>query len=149
MTTNHDIRVGFYVCHCGHNIAGTIDVASIAEYAAKLPHVIASREYKYMCSDPGQELVKKRITEKNFDGVVVSACSPTLHENTFRIAVRQVGMNPYNMEMANIREQCSWVHDRGATEKATSLVRAGVARAKTLQPLKEKVTKINMDVLVI
>ena len=123
-------RVGVYVCHCGINIAKTVDVKAAAEYAAKLPNVVIARDYLYMCSEPGQELIRKDIKEHKLTRVVVAACSPRMHEPTFRGAVFSVGMNQYLFEMANIREQCSWVHDdrAEATAKAKDLVRSSVAR---------------------
>ena len=101
-------RIGVYVCHCGVNIAGIVDVKEVAEYAKSLSGVVVARDYMYMCSDPGQELIKKDILDLKLDAVVVAACSPRMHEHTFRRAIRDAGMNPYCMEQANIREQCSW-----------------------------------------
>src|SRR3990172_1782224 len=107
-------RVGVYICHCGINIAATVDVAAVAEFAALLPGVVMSQAYTYMCSDPGQALIKKDILELGVNRVVVASCSPRLHEPTFRATIAEVGLNPYCFEMANIREQCSWVHPAGA-----------------------------------
>ena len=108
-------RVGVFICHCGENIARTVDVAAAAAAAAKLPGVVCSADYKYMCSDPGQQLVRKAIADHKLTGVVVAACSPRMHENTFRRAAAAAGMNPYLLEMANVREHCAWVHsDRAA-----------------------------------
>src|SRR5512146_572889 len=92
---NGEIRVGFYICHCGHNIAGTVDCASVAEHIARLPGVAVSRDYKYMCSDPGQELIQQDIREHRLNRVVVASCSPLLHEQTFRKAVEKGGLNPF------------------------------------------------------
>ncbi len=130
-------RVGVYICHCGINIAATVDVAAVAEYAAKLPGVVVSRNYTYMCSDPGQVLIKKDIADLNLNRVVVASCSPLMHEPTFRATVADAGMNPYCFEMANIREQCSWVHPEGTltTQKAMKLVSSAVAKANRLEPL--------------
>jgi len=130
-------RVGVYICHCGINIAATVDVAAVAEYAAKLPGVVVSRNYTYMCSDPGQVLIKKDIADLNLNRVVVASCSPLMHEPTFRATVADAGMNPYCFEMANIREQCSWVHPEGTltTQKAMKLVSSAVAKANHLEPL--------------
>ena len=98
---NGTIRIGFYVCHCGHNIAGTIDVEAVAKYVATLPGVVVSREYKYMCSDPGQELIQADIKEQKLNRVVVASCSPLLHEHTFRTATEKGGLNPYFFQMVN------------------------------------------------
>lgn len=130
-------RVGVYVCHCGINIAATVDVDAVAEYAAGLPGVVVSRHYTYMCSDPGQALIKNDIAELNLNRVVVASCSPLMHEPTFRATVSDAGLNPYCFEMANIREQCSWVHPEGelTTRKAMQLVASAVAKANWLEPL--------------
>jgi len=144
-------RVGVYICHCGINIAATVDVAAVAAFARTLPNVVVARDYTYMCSDPGQELIKDDIVEHELTHVVVAACSPRMHEPTFRGAVQEAGINPYCFEMANIREQCSWVHeDRGwATEKAKQLVASAVAKAALLQPLEEREVGVTPTALVI
>jgi heterodisulfide reductase subunit A len=125
-------RIGVFICHCGENIARTVDCAAVAEVAAKMPGVVHSVDYKYMCSDPGQQMIKKAIVEKRLTGVVVAACSPRMHERTFRSACAEAGLNPYLLEMANLREHCSWVHaDRSAaTRKAIDLVRLMVEKVK-------------------
>src|SRR5512136_185711 len=125
-----EARIGVYVCHCGSNIAGTVDVAAVSKWAADLPNVVVSRDYKFMCSSPGQEMIEKDIKEQNLNRVVVASCSPHLHEPTFRGACSRAGLNPYLFEMANIREQDSWVTaDKvEATKKAMSLVAAAVSR---------------------
>ncbi|MCD6338994.1 MAG: CoB--CoM heterodisulfide reductase iron-sulfur subunit A family protein, partial [Verrucomicrobia bacterium] len=125
-----EIRIGFYICHCGHNIAAVVDCPQVAQYAAKLPHVVVSRDYKYMCSDPGQELIQKDIKEHKLNRIVVASCSPLLHERTFRSACERAGLNPFYFHMVNVREHDSWVHsDReAATEKAKDLARAAVHR---------------------
>ena len=145
-------RIGVYICHCGVNIAATVDVEQVTEFAATLPGVALARHYLYMCSDPGQGLIQEDIEELGLDGVVVASCSPRMHEPTFRGAVQQVGMNPYRLEMANIREQCSWVHsDRGAaTEKAKWLVASVVAKAALPGVNPEEVeVSVNDDLLTI
>ena len=113
-------KVGVYICHCGINIAHTVDVEAVAEYASRLPCVTVARHYTYMCSDPGQNLIKQDIEELGLTNVVVASCSPLMHEPTFRTACQEKGVNPYQFEMANIREHCSWVHTAGAatTDKA-------------------------------
>jgi len=133
-------RVGVYVCHCGINIAATVDVEAVAAFARTLPNVVVAKDYTYMCSDPGQELIESDIREHELTHVVVASCSPWMHEPTFRGVVKEAGINPYCFEMANIREQCSWVHkDRArATEKAKQIVAAAVAKAALLQPLEER-----------
>ena len=125
-------RVGVFLCHCGENIGRTVDCAAVAQAAARLPGVVESLDYKYMCSDPGQQMIKKAIAEKRLTGVVVAACSPRMHEPTFRRAAAEAGLNPYLLEMANLREHCSWVHaDRqAATAKAIDLVRVMVEKVK-------------------
>ncbi len=104
-----DVRIGVYVCHCGSNIAKMVDVAKVAEACQGLPGVVVSKHYRFMCSDPGQELIRKDIEENKLNRVVVAACSPLMHESTFRKAVETAGLNRYFFEMANIREQVSWV----------------------------------------
>ncbi len=123
-------KVGVYVCHCGSNIAGKVDVEGVARWAAGLPSVEVSRDYKFMCSSLGQELVENDIKEKGLTRVVVAACSPHMHERTFRGACARAGLNPYLFEMANIREHDSWIHEdgAGATDKAKALISAAVHR---------------------
>ncbi len=131
-------RIGVYVCHCGVNIGGTVDCPDVTEFAKTLKNVVVARDYKYMCADPGQEMIKKDIKEHNLNRVVVAACSPRLHEPTFRRCVAEAGLNPFLFEFANIREHCSWVHmheKEKATEKAKDLVRMAVAKARLLEPL--------------
>ncbi len=120
---NKETRIGVYVCHCGTNISHTVDTEKVAEFARSLPNVAVVREYKYMCSDPGQELIKKDVKEDKLTHVVVSSCSPLMHEATFRGAVEDAGLNEYLFQMANIREHVSWVTDdkTKATEKAKKL----------------------------
>ncbi len=139
-------RIGVFVCHCGENIAATVDCASVAERSASVPGVVHSVDYKYMCSDPGQNLIREAIKEKRLDGVVVAACSPRMHEPTFRRTCSEAGLNGFLCEMANIREHCSWVHDKGevTTRKAADLVRMTVEKVKRnrpLSPIRVPVTK--------
>ncbi len=144
-------RIGVYVCWCGTNIAKMVDVEGVAEEVGKLPNVVVSKNYKYMCSDPGQELIIQDIKEHNLNRVVVSACSPRIHELTFRKALSHAGLNPYMFEMANIREQVSWVHEdrEEATRKAKSLVTAAVARVAYHEALDKRTVEINPGTLVI
>ena len=133
-----EMRVGVYICHCGSNIAGVIPPAEVAEWAATLPGVVHATDTLYACADSGQTLIKEDIKKHNLNRVVVSACSVRMHETTFRGAVSEAGLNPFLMEMANIREQCTWAHghDReGALKKAKDLTAAAVAKAQFLAPL--------------
>lgn len=139
-------RIGVFICHCGENISATVDCEKVSELAAHIPGVAYSTDYKYMCSDPGQSKIKDAILEHKLTGVVVSACSPRMHEPTFRKACAEAGLNPYLCEMANIREQCSWVHEKGeaTTQKAFELVRTLVEKVKhnhALEPIKVPVNK--------
>jgi heterodisulfide reductase subunit A len=147
-----DKRIGVFICHCGMNIAGSVDCDAVTEYAKTLPDVALAAANKYTCSDPGQAEIKKAIAEHNLDRVVVASCTPRMHEPTFRKAIEEAGLNPYLLEMANIREQCSWVHlhDRkGATEKAKDLVKMAVARVSRLEPQIEAVVPVTKNALVI
>ncbi len=137
MNNDREARVGVYVCHCGGNISDKVDVQQVAERVARIPGVVVARTHTFMCSDPGQGLIQEDIRREGLTRVVVASCSPRLHEQTFRSAVRRAGLNPYLYEHANIREQVSWVtHERGsATDKATRLVAAAVAKAQRLEPL--------------
>ena len=146
-----EIRTGVYVCHCGHNISDTVDVKQVADYAGTLDSVVVARDYEFMCSEPGQNLVRKDIRELGLNRVVVASCSPRMHEPTFRNACQQEGLNSYLLEMANIREQCSWVHDDKdiATRKAKDLVRAAVRRVFNNQPLFTEEIPVNPNTLVI
>jgi heterodisulfide reductase subunit A len=150
--SHDDVRIGVYVCHCGSNIAGTVDCAAVADYALSLPGVVHTRDQGYTCSEPGQAQIKQDIREFGLNRIVVASCSPRLHEPTFRKCVSEAGLNPYLMEMANIREQCSWVHslDReGATTKARDLVRSAVARARLLDVRTELEVPVRRSTLVI
>ena len=139
-------RIGVFICHCGENIARTVDPVAVIEAAKKMHGVAYAVDYKYMCSDPGQQMIKDAIAKHRLTGVVVAACSPRMHETTFRRASAEAGLNPYLCEMANIREHCSWVHEdkAEATEKAIDLVRVMVEKAKKneeLEPIRVPVTK--------
>ncbi|MBE9473002.1 MAG: CoB--CoM heterodisulfide reductase iron-sulfur subunit A family protein, partial [Chloroflexi bacterium] len=144
-------RIGVYICHCGTNISANVDVEQVAEFAATLPGVVKARHYLYMCSDPGQALIRQDIEEQGLNRVVVASCSPTMHEPTFRGVTRDGGINPYFLQMANVREQCSWVHtDREeATEKAKALVASAVAKAALLEPLEEREVGVTPGAVVI
>lgn len=145
-------KIGVYVCHCGHNIAGTVSVEEVAEWAKNLPNVTVARDYKFMCSSLGQELVEADIKQEGLTRVVVAACSPHMHENTFRGACSRAGLNPYLFEMANIREHASWVHQddkHAATEKAKAIISGAVSRAAELEPLEPFRAPINPVTLVV
>lgn len=131
-------RIGVYICHCGLNIGRTVDCRRVAEMAAGLDGVAVARDVAYACSGPGQADIRTDIHEQKLDRVIIAACSPRLHEPTFRHMLNEAGLNPYLLEMANIREHCSWVHmnePEAATSKAMDLTRMAVARVQTLQPL--------------
>jgi len=146
------MRIGVYICHCGLNIASVINVDTLREKARTLTDVAMVKDIDFLCSDSGQESIIEDIKEHSIDRVVVAGCSPRLHEQTFKRVLEKAGLNPYLLEMVNIREQCSWVHmdDPGmATQKAFDLIKMGVARARHLAPLKVKNIPVNRDVLVI
>jgi heterodisulfide reductase subunit A len=144
-------RIGVYICHCGVNISATVDVEAVAAFAAGLPGVVVARDYMYMCSDPGQALIRQDIEAHDLNRVVVASCSPRMHEPTFRGAAEQAGLNPYLVDMANIREQCAWVHAEGAqtTEKAKALVASAVARVALLEPLEAREVEVTPGALII
>ena len=144
-------RIGVYVCHCGTNIAGSVDCKNVADFAQGLKGVVVSRDYVYTCSEPGQMQIVEDIKKHNLTKVVVASCSPKMHEKTFRKTLQDAGLNPYALEMVNLREQCSWVHkDKAeATDKARDLVRGGVYRASRLEALFPKEMTMSKDVLVI
>ncbi|MFC1937381.1 FAD-dependent oxidoreductase [Chloroflexota bacterium] len=144
-------RIGVYICHCGSNIADTVDTEQVVQFAQELEGVVVARDYKFMCSDPGQELIKNDIKEQELNRVVVAACSPTMHEATFRNVCHEAGINPYLFEMANIREQCSWVtkDKQKATEKAKALVSAAVRRVFYQEPLETREVSIAPSALVV
>jgi len=146
------LRIGVFVCDCGTNIAGSLDTEAVREFAETLPDVVVAVRNRYTCSDPGQQEIKRHIVEYKLNRVVVASCSPLLHEPTFRQCVSEAGLNPYLFEMANIREQCSWVHlhDReAATEKAKDIVKMAVAKARWLTAQKEMTVPVTDAALVI
>lgn len=148
---NEPVKIGYYICHCGTNIASVIDVDAVAKYISKLPNVVVSRNYKYMCSDPGQKLIEDDIAKYQLNRIVVAACSPLLHETTFRNATRKGGLNPFYFQMVNVREHNAWVHsDREqATRKAIELSRAAVERVSLHKPLEIRKLPINPNVLIV
>jgi heterodisulfide reductase subunit A len=146
-----EARVGVFICHCGGNISDTIDVSRLKEAIASIEQVKVADTFEYMCSNPGQEMIKKAINEHKLNRVVVASCSPRMHLETFRQAAKSAGLNQYLLDMVNIREHCSWVHDdkEKATEKAIALVRGAVERARYLEPLTPSTLKVNQNVLII
>jgi heterodisulfide reductase subunit A len=144
-------RIGVYICHCGTNISGKVNVGDLAAEASAAPSVAVARHYQYMCSDPGQEMIVKDIGEHRLTRVVICSCSPRMHEPTFRAACFRGGLNPYLMTMANIREHCSWVtvDPTAATAKAKALVNGAILRAAHLEPLQPHEVPYNPVVMVI
>ncbi len=150
--SDEEVRVGVFVCDCGLNIAGAVDCGAVAEFAATLPDVTTVVRNKYTCADPGQNEIRNAIRQHHLNRVVVASCTPRQHEPTFRQCVLEAGLNPYLMEMANLREHCAWVHpnDReAATAKAMDLVASAVAKARFLQPQEEMVVPVTRRALVI
>ncbi len=149
---DQELRIGVFVCDCGLNIAGTVDCAEVARFAETLPDVVAVIRNRYTCADPGQNEIKKAIAEHRLNRVVVASCTPKIHEPTFRNCVAEAGLNPYLFEMANIREQCSWVHQYEkelATEKAKDLLRSAVGKARYLEAQVEAEFPVTKAALVI
>ncbi|HDM27068.1 MAG TPA: CoB--CoM heterodisulfide reductase iron-sulfur subunit A family protein, partial [Candidatus Bathyarchaeota archaeon] len=152
MVKEEEPRIGVYVCHCGLNIAGVVDVAKVVDAVKDLPNVVIARHYVYMCSDPGQNLIKEDIEKYKLNRVVVASCSPQMHEPTYRRLVESAGVNKYLFEMANLREQCSWVHapwPERATEKAIDLVKMAIAKARRLRPLETRKVKVERAALIV
>jgi len=144
-------KAGVYICHCGTNIAGAVDIEEVTDFASSLDRVAIARHYAYMCSDPGQDLIKQDIQELGIARVVVAACSPLMHEHTFRRACGEAGLNPFFFQMANIREQCSWVTEEvdKATQKAKGIVAAAVRRALYHEALQIRRVPVNPVALVV
>ncbi len=145
------IHIGFYICHCGINIAFKVRVAEVAAFVRKLPNVVVARDYKFMCSDPGQEMIENDIKEFGLNRVVVASCSPRLHEKTFQGACQRAGLNPYMFQMASVREQVSWVTESEdeATRKAKTLAAAAVNRVGHHHELQTREVAVHPDVLII
>ena len=144
-------KVGVYVCNCGVNIAATVNVSKVVEFALKLPNVVVAREHKYTCSEPGQEMIKDDIKKEGINRVVVASCSPRMHEPTFQTAVAEAGLNPYYFAMANIREHVSWVVQDSdlATDKANRLVSSAVARVAYQDALEPRTEPVTPAVLIV
>ena len=148
---NEQIKIGVYICHCGVNISATVNVAAVRDFIASKRHVVIARDYKFMCSDPGQDLIKQDIKNLGVNRVVVASCSPLMHELTFRMAAESGGLNRYLVQIANIREHCSWVHDDrdAATAKACALVNAAVQRVALQVPLQVTRMPVNKATLIV
>ncbi|GBC60242.1 methyl-viologen-reducing hydrogenase subunit del ta [Desulfonema ishimotonii] len=147
-----EARIGVYVCQCGLNIGQTVDCKQVADHVKNVDGVVVSKEITYACSEPGQAEIRDDIAENGLDRVVVASCSPRLHEPTFRHMMQEAGLNPYLLEMANLREQCSWVHmaePEAATLKAEDLVRMAISRVRLLTPLYEETLPLTQSTLVI
>lgn len=144
-------RIGVYVCQCGSNIAATVDTEAVAQFAGELDGVVLTRVNKYSCSDPGQNTIRQDIQEHNLDRVVIAACTPRMHEPTFRRTLQSAELNPYFLEMTNIREQVSWVHPAGeaTTNKAIDLVAAAVERVHLHEPLYSRKSPIEPAAMVV
>jgi heterodisulfide reductase subunit A len=154
MTRDNDkekLRIGVYVCQCGSNIAATVDTEAVAEFAEGLDDVVLTRVNKYSCSDPGQNTIRNDIKEHNLDRVVIAACTPRMHEPTFRRTLASADLNPYFLEMTNIREQVSWVHPAGdaTTHKAMDLVASAVERVHLHEALHPRKAPIEQAAMVI
>jgi heterodisulfide reductase subunit A-like polyferredoxin len=150
--SDQDARIGVYVCHCGLNIAQSVDCTKIAQDVADTDGVVVSKDIVYACSEPGQQEIKQDIIDNGLDRVVIASCSPRLHEPTFKKMAEAAGINAYMVDMANLREQCSWVHmnDRdNATAKAETLVNMAIARVRQLEPLYEDTLPLTQKTLVI
>lgn len=149
--THEEVRIGFFVCHCGSNIASMIDVEEVARYVGTLPNVVVSKDYRYMCSDAGQDLIVEDIKNSNLNRIVVAACSPLLHERTFRTATKRGGINPFFCHMVNIREHGSWVHEdrTQATEKAKAVARGAIGRVKFHKALEKRREPVEPGVLIL
>ncbi len=148
---NDQIKIGVYVCECGINIGAVIDVAEVARFVGTLPNVTVARQYKYVCSEPGQKMIQADIKNLGINRVVVASCTPRMHEPTFQNAVAAAGLNPYYFQMTNIREQVSWVIEdhAQATAKAKRLVSAAVARVAHHAPLNARKEKVTQAALVV
>lgn len=146
-----DLRIGVFVCDCGSNIAGFLDTEEVREFAESLPDVVVSVRNKYTCSDPGQQEIQRAIFENRLNRIVVASCSPSSYEQIFRQCIQGAGLNPYLLEMANIREHCSWVtpDDGAATAKAKDLLKVAVSRARWLYPQDEEQIPISDAALVV
>ena len=152
MTNSDDLRIGVYVCSCGSNIGGVIDPGAVAEFASHLPDVVRVRDNLYLCGDPGQNMIRQDIIDHHLNRVVIAACSVRMHEPTFRACVADAGLNPFLMEMTNIREQNTWVHSHepeAALIKAKEMVAAAVAKVRHVAPLQPITVPVTKQAMVI
>jgi len=150
--SNEEVKIGVFVCHCGINISGVVNVPEVVEYAKTLPNVSFAGENTYTCSQDTQEVIKNKIKDLNLNRIIVAACTPRTHEPLFQNTLQEAGLNPYLFEMANIRDQCSWVHmhqPEDATKKAKDLIRMAVAKAQLIEPLSKMTIEVNKSALVI
>jgi heterodisulfide reductase subunit A len=146
------MKIGVYICHCGSNISQTVNIEKVVKAIKKTEKLAMVKDYKYLCSEPGQKLIKKDIKDFKLSGIIIAACSPLMHEDTFRNVLLSAGINPFMLEIANIREHCSWVHmnfKQSATNKAIELIMSAIAKVKLLRPLVKKEVEITPSVLVI
>ncbi len=152
MADNEELRIGVYVCGCGSNIAGVIDPGEVAEYASHLPGVVVAKRNMYMCGDPGQNMIRQDILNERLNRVVIAACSVRMHEATFRACLSEAGLNPFLMEMTNIREQDTWVHSHEPEEalvKAKEMVAAAVAKVRHVEPLQSITVPVTKKAMVV
>ncbi|MEM3614814.1 MAG: disulfide reductase, partial [Nitrososphaerales archaeon] len=149
--SSEEPRIGVFICHCGGNISDVVDVEKVREAASKMPGVVVAETNRYMCSKTGLDLIKDSIKKYGLNRVVEASCTPRMHLNTFRRALVDTGLNPYLLDMVNIREHCSWVHtDKDtATEKAIAIVRGSVMRAHHLEPLQPEYRPVERSVMVV
>jgi heterodisulfide reductase subunit A len=151
MNKNGQPRIGVFICHCGTNIASKVNIAEVVDFASKLDNVIVAKDYKFMCSDPGQQLIRDNIKEHDLNRVVVASCSPLMHEPTFRGVTSEGGLNPFYFQMSNIREHVSWVTEdpEKATKKAKALISAAVRRVALHDPLMKKEVPVRPEILIL
>jgi heterodisulfide reductase subunit A len=152
MADNEELRIGVYVCSCGSNIGGVINPGEVAEYASHLPGVVLAKQNMYMCGDPGQNMIRQDIINEDLNRIVIAACSVRMHEPTFRACVAEAGLNPFLMEMTNIREQDTWVHSHepeAALVKAKEMVSAAVAKVRHVEPLQAITVPVTKKAMVI
>ncbi|MHA1299464.1 MAG: FAD-binding protein, partial [Candidatus Helarchaeota archaeon] len=147
-----DIRIGVFICHCGVNIGGVVNISELRDFSKKLDDVVFVEESEFMCSSIGQNLIKTSAKKYNLNRILIASCSPKMHELTFRDLLKEINLNPYLLEIVNLREQCSWCHSefpKAATEKAKNLIKMAVARLKYLEPLASKEVPIKRQTLII
>ncbi|RLB06761.1 MAG: disulfide reductase, partial [Deltaproteobacteria bacterium] len=138
------MRIGLFICHCGENIKGTVDIEGLKRAFQEFPHLKVLADYPFLCSEPGQELIKKAVEEGELDRVVIAACTPTMHEETFRGLLKETHLNPFLLKQVGIREHVSWLSDdiQKNTEKAIGIIRGGIYSSLHLRPLREEVVPV-------